>query len=113
MLHAAIGSVKGGKAQMGASRQRFLGCFVLGVAWLASSGIVHGQAIGLTTLPGLNDAQQMMAQSINNVCPTISTIAITPSQKDLAAVCSAMIGTALQVQNQRTNGLPSYGIGAG
>jgi outer membrane autotransporter protein len=54
----------------------------------------------LTALPGLNGAQQMMAQSINNVCPTINTIAVTPNQKDLALLCSAMIGNTLAVQGQ-------------
>ena len=56
----------------------------------------------LTALPGLNGAQQMMAQSINNVCPTINNIvmttAATPNQADLARLCSAMIGNALVVQ---------------
>lgn len=73
-----------------------------------------GGPTGLTTLPGLNDAQQMMAQSINNVCPTISTIALTADQRQLAQVCGAMIGTAVQVQGQANPlGLPSYGISAG
>jgi outer membrane autotransporter protein len=73
-----------------------------------------GGTTGLTTLPGLNDAQQMMAQSINNVCPTISTIALTADQRQLAQVCGAMIGTAVQVQGQANPlGLPSYGISAG
>src|SRR5258707_14323875 len=58
---------------------------------------VTGQP-NLTGLPGLNGAQQMMAQSINNVCPTINTIAVTPNQRDLATLCSAMIGNALVVQ---------------
>lgn len=71
-------------------------------------------ATGLTTLPGLNDAQQMMAQSINNVCPTINSIALTPDQKQLAGVCSAMIGTAVQLQGQANPvGLPSYNISSG
>jgi outer membrane autotransporter protein len=54
----------------------------------------------LTALPGLNGAQQSMAQSINNVCPTINNIAMTPAQHDLANLCSAMIGNALVVQGQ-------------
>jgi outer membrane autotransporter protein len=58
----------------------------------------------LTALPGLNGAQQMMAQSINNVCPTINSIAVmpaaTPGQADLARLCSAMIGNTLVVQGQ-------------
>jgi hypothetical protein len=66
----------------------------------------------LTGLPGLNGAQQMMAQSINNVCPTINTIAVTPNQRDLATLCSAMIGNSLQVQGQNTMGLPSLGLNA-
>jgi uncharacterized protein with beta-barrel porin domain len=68
---------------------------------------------GLTTLPGLNTAQQSMAQSINNVCPTINTIATGAGQKDLAGICSAMIGNAVTVQNQPNPlGLPSYGLDA-
>jgi len=66
----------------------------------------------LTGLPGLNGAQQTMAQSINNVCPTINTIAATPNQADLARLCSAMIGNSLQVQGQPTMGLPSLGLNA-
>jgi outer membrane autotransporter protein len=69
---------------------------------------------GLTTLPGLNDAQQAMAQSINNVCPTINSIALTPDQRQLATVCSAMLGTAVQLQGQPNPlGAPSLGISAG
>src|ERR1700719_4135794 len=64
----------------------------------------------LTGLPGLNGAQQIMAQSINNVCPTINTIAVTPNQRDLATLCSAMIGNSLQMQGQNTMGLPSLGL---
>lgn len=60
---------------------------------------------GLTTLPGLNDAQRTMAGSINNVCPTISNIAKgvdppTAGQMDLATICQAMTLNALQVQGQ-------------
>jgi outer membrane lipase/esterase len=57
---------------------------------------------GLITLPGQNGAQQAMAQSINNVCPTISqgTVFPTPAQMDLATICKAMTFNALQVQNQ-------------
>jgi outer membrane lipase/esterase len=93
-------------------------------AWAGSLGTGHAQALppysvavglsqptGLITLPGLNDAQQAMAQSINNVCPTINSIAVTPSQKDLATVCSGMLGSAVQLQNQpNPAGLPSYGL---
>lgn len=41
---------------------------------------------GLTTLPGQNGAQQAMAQSINNVCPTISqsSVFVTPAQQNLS-----------------------------
>jgi uncharacterized protein with beta-barrel porin domain len=60
--------------------------------------VVSGGLPNLTALPGLNGAQQMMAQSINNVCPTINNIAVTPNQADLARLCSAMIGNALVVQ---------------
>jgi outer membrane autotransporter protein len=65
----------------------------------ASFSVLTGQP-NLTGLPGLNGAQQMMAQSINNVCPTINNIAATPNQADLARLCSAMIGNALVVQGQ-------------
>jgi outer membrane autotransporter protein len=65
----------------------------------------------LTALPGLNGAQQMMAQSINNVCPTINTIATTPGRADLARLCSAMIGNSLQMQGAPNPlGLPSLGL---
>lgn len=68
---------------------------------------------GLTTLPGLDTAQQTMAQSINNVCPTINAIAGTAGQRDLAFICSAMTGNAVTVQNQPNPlGLPSYGLDA-
>jgi len=60
---------------------------------------------GLITLPGQNGAQGAMSGSINNVCPTISNIAIgkdppTQGQMDLATICQAMTLNALQVQNQ-------------
>jgi outer membrane autotransporter protein len=55
---------------------------------------------GLTTLPGQNGAQQAMAQSINNVCPTITAVAATPDQRNLATICQAMTFNALQVQGQ-------------
>ena len=64
---------------------------------------------GLITLPGQNGAQQAMAGSINNVCPTISqsTIFVTPGQTDLATICKTMTFNALQVQNQSNPvGLP-------
>lgn len=49
---------------------------------------------GLITLPGQNGAQGAMSGSINNVCPTISNIAIgkdppTQGQMDLATICQA------------------------
>jgi hypothetical protein len=58
----------------------------------------------LTGLPGQNVAQQMMAQSINNFCPSVNTIAnspaATPGQKALAGLCGTMIGNALNVLGQ-------------
>lgn len=66
----------------------------------ASQQIAGLGPTGLTTLPGQNGAQQAMAQSINNVCPTITTIAKTPDQQNLATICQAMTLNALQVQNQ-------------
>ncbi|HJU20511.1 MAG TPA: autotransporter outer membrane beta-barrel domain-containing protein [Stellaceae bacterium] len=55
---------------------------------------------GLVTLPGLNTAQQTMAQSIDRVCPTITNIAATPAQRDLANICQAMTYNAVLVQGQ-------------
>jgi outer membrane autotransporter protein len=78
----------------------------------ASYSAIFGQS-NLTGLPGLNGAQQTMAQSINNVCPTINNIAVTPNQADLARLCSAMVGNSLQVQGQPNPlGLPSLGLNA-
>jgi uncharacterized protein with beta-barrel porin domain len=58
----------------------------------------------LTGLPGQNVAQQMMAQSINNFCPTVASIAMpTAGQKALSGLCGAMIGNALQVLGQTPN----------
>jgi outer membrane autotransporter protein len=74
------------------------------------------QTTGVVALPGLNNSQQMMAQSINNVCPTISqgTIFTSPGQKDLAGICTAMIVNSLQVENMPTPaGAPSFGLGPG
>jgi outer membrane autotransporter protein len=73
--------------------------------------VVASQAVpglgptGLITLPGQNGAQQAMAGSINNVCPTITNVANgidppTQGQIDLATICQAMTFNALQVQNQ-------------
>src|SRR6516225_6652179 len=75
---------------------------------------------GLITLPGQNGAQRAMSGSINNVCPTISTIAMpkdppTSGQIDLAQICQVMTFNALQVQGQ-PNPLPlpqtSFGLNA-
>jgi outer membrane autotransporter protein len=52
---------------------------------------------GLLTLPGMTDAQLKMAQSIDNVCPTIN--GISPGS-DLANVCNNMVGTAVTLQGQ-------------
>ena len=49
---------------------------------------------GLVTLPGMTAAQRTMAQSIDNVCPSL-----TP-RTDLANVCGAMIGSAVRLQGQ-------------
>jgi uncharacterized protein with beta-barrel porin domain len=68
---------------------------------------------GLVTLPGLDTAQQTMAQSIDRVCPTINTIAATPGQRDLANICSAMTGNAVILQGQPNPlGLPTLGLDA-
>ncbi len=68
---------------------------------------------GLITLPQQNGAQQAMAQSINNVCPSITMVASTPNQQNLATICQAMTFNALQVQGQ-SNPLPlpktSFGL---
>jgi uncharacterized protein with beta-barrel porin domain len=71
---------------------------------LSYSGLTGQPA--LTGLPGQNGAQRTMAQSINNVCPTITNIAMgqdppTAGQIDLATICQAMTLNALQVQNQQ------------
>ncbi|HZT86456.1 MAG TPA: autotransporter outer membrane beta-barrel domain-containing protein [Stellaceae bacterium] len=71
---------------------------------------------GVVALPGLNSSQFAMAQSINNVCPTISQSSVftTPGQHDLANICTAMIVNSLQVENMPTPaGAPSFGLGAG
>jgi hypothetical protein len=58
-----------------------------------------------------------MSGSINNFCPTVSgsapgsTPPVTLGQQDLATICSAMIGNALQLQGQPVPaGLGSYGL---
>jgi outer membrane autotransporter protein len=75
---------------------------------------------GLITLPGQNGAQRAMSGSINNVCPTITNIAMpkdppTSGQIDLAQICQVMTFNALQVQGQ-PNPLPlpqtSFGLNA-
>src|SRR3984893_230571 len=76
----------------------------------------------LTGLPGQNITQMMMAQSINNVCPTINTVvmtnpAATPGQADLAHLCNAMVGNALNVLGQPNPSpggptSPSFGVDA-
>jgi outer membrane lipase/esterase len=84
----------------------------VGLGIIVWAVVIHlGYAQGITTLPGTNLAQQKMAQSINNFCPTVSMIAMpTPGQKDLGTICSAMIGNALQLQGQSNQGLGSYGL---
>jgi outer membrane autotransporter protein len=66
---------------------------------------------GVVTLPGMNAVQNSMAGSINNVCPPINTSPTTSAQKDLANICSTMIGTSLAAQGQANPlGLPSWGL---
>jgi outer membrane autotransporter protein len=84
---------------------------------------VTGQS-NLTGLPGQNVAQQMMAQSINNFCPSVSMIANspagTPGQKALSGLCGMMIGNALNVLGQPNpppalgspSAVPSFGLDA-
>jgi outer membrane autotransporter protein len=76
----------------------------------------------LTGLPGQNVAQQMMAQSINNFCPTVTSIAMpTPGQTALKGLCGRMIGNALNVLGQpnppagsgSSSPLPSFGLDTG
>ncbi len=71
-----------------------------------SYSAMTGQS-NLTGLPGQNVAQQMMAQSINNFCPTVAMIASSPAatqgQMALAGLCGAMIGNALNVLGQTPN----------
>jgi hypothetical protein len=52
----------------------------------------------LISIPGLSAVQLSMARSIDNVCPTINSIAVTAPQKELAAVCNNMTGTAVVLQ---------------
>jgi outer membrane autotransporter protein len=78
----------------------------------------------LTGLPGQNVAQQMLAQSMNNFCPTVSMIANspagTPGQKALGGLCGTMIGNSLNVLGQPNppaalgspSPLPSFGLDA-
>jgi outer membrane autotransporter protein len=76
--------------------------------------VITGQP-NLTALPGQNVAQQTMAQSVNNVCPTISTIAATPGQINLATICKAMTLNALAVQGQTPGidiGNTTFGLNA-
>jgi uncharacterized protein with beta-barrel porin domain len=76
--------------------------------------VITGQP-NLTALPGQNVAQQAMAQSVNNVCPTISTIAATPGQINLATICKAMTLNALAVQGQTPGidiGHTTFGLNA-
>lgn len=77
---------------------------------LPSYSGITGQ-LNLTALPGQNGAQQTMAQSVNNVCPTISqnTIFATPGQMNLATICKAMTLNALVVQGER----PPSGVDIG
>lgn len=82
--------------------------------WAIVAQIGHAQT-PFSALPGQNNAQQTMGQSIFAFCPTASGIAAAPgatsNQIDLATLCSAMIGNALQLQNQTTT-LPSFGLDA-
>lgn len=105
-----------------ASRLRRQACAVGGALAVSTIVVPDGQAQnigpgpvpGITTLPGTNAAQQAMAQSINTFCPTVSKIADPPTASanvmDLATICSAMIGNALQLQGQPSGTLGSYGL---
>jgi len=66
---------------------------------------------GLTTLPGMNNAQSQMASAIDDVCPTINAIAVTADQKDLANICTVMTASAVTALHQANPlGLPA-GLG--
>jgi outer membrane lipase/esterase len=81
---------------------------------LPSFSGITGQP-NLTALPGQNVSQQAMANSVNNVCPTISTIAATPNQMDLATLCKAMTLNALALQGQTPGiniGNTTFGLNA-
>jgi outer membrane autotransporter protein len=78
----------------------------------ASFSAMTGQP-NLTAIPGQNAAQQAMSASINNFCPTVVKTAVTPDQMNLATICSAMIGNALQLQGapaSEVSSLGSYGL---
>lgn len=92
------------------SRRVAAHCGVFGLAFAVLLALIQpGQAqnqppfstlnpgLGLPNLSGFNTAQAAMARSIDDVCPTINTIA---SGSDLANVCNAMTGTALVLQGQ-------------
>lgn len=90
------------------------------VASLCFSNVGHTQALapssgGPAALPGLNNGQALMAQSINNVCPTISQSNIfgSSNQRDLANICTAMIVNSLQAENIPSSPSgPTFGLSA-
>src|ERR1700747_2753885 len=70
-------------------------------------------AQSITVAAGQNLAQQSMGQSITRFCPTISMIAATPGQMDLAQLCTAMVTNAFGLDQGGLNaGLQSLNGGA-
>jgi len=66
--------------------------------------------VAATEVPGTNTAQQMMGESISRFCPGVSALAApTQNQVDLATMCSAIIGNAMQLQGESSTS--SYGLG--
>src|SRR3954467_13280164 len=65
--------------------------------------------VAATEVPGTNTAQQMMGESISRFCPGVSALAApTQNQVDLATMCSAIIGNAMQLQGESSTS--SYGL---
>src|SRR5690348_15894895 len=76
----------------------------------AQSFSSQNNGTGVVTLPGQNFVQSTMSDSIDSVCPPINKVPVkTPSQADLANVCSTMIGTAFNAQGQPNPPLNAQG----
>lgn len=85
------------------AKQVVLGWLALALTAAATSpALAQANANSLQQLPGQNDAQKDMANSIDAVCPSLVDMQdeLQGDEKDLQEVCTAMVQTANDIRGQ-------------